>query len=64
MHYLTDDIFQADCQIGYLRDYLDEGGKIESVVDDTVTITLRDGSEAHVYLGPIYQLLVELRELA
>ncbi len=60
---LEDDIFQAHCQIDYLRDHIEEGGRIRHVRDDLVTLDLSDGSETTINLRPIQSLLNGLRTM-
>lgn len=60
---LEDATFQAHCQIEYLRDHLEEGGRIRHVRDDVVTLDLHDGSETTIYLRPIQHLLDVLRSM-
>lgn len=61
---LEDDIFQAQCQIEYLRDHLDDGGTIRHVLDDIVTIDLPENRFTQVNLRPIQHLLTALRSMA
>ena len=61
---LEDDIFQAHCQIDYLRDHIESGGTIQHVRDDIVTINLPGNSFTEVNLRPIQRLLAELRKLS
>lgn len=61
---LEDDIFQAHCQIDYLRDYIEDGGTIQHVRDDIVTINLPGNRFTEVNLRPIQHLLAELRKLS
>jgi hypothetical protein len=58
---LEDTIFQAHCQIEYLRDHIEEGAQIESVRDDLGTLILGDDSETTINLRPIQRLLDVLR---
>lgn len=60
---LENDVFQAECQISYLQGHLEDGGTIDHVRDDVVTMTLSDGSEATINLRPIQHLLDGLRSL-
>lgn len=60
---LEDDVFQAECQISYLRRNLEDGGTIDHVRDDVVTMLLSDGSETTINLRPIQHLLSGLRSL-
>lgn len=60
---LEDDIFQAHCQIDYLRDHIENGGTISRVRDDIVTIDLPDNTYTEVNLRPIQFLLGELRKM-
>ena len=59
-----DDIFQAHCQLDYLRDHIERGGTIRHVRDDIVTIDLPNDTFTQVYLRPIQHLLTELRKLS
>lgn len=61
---LEDDIFQAHCQIDYLRDHIENGGTIQHVRDDIVTINLPGNSFTEVNLRPIQHLLAELRKMS
>lgn len=61
---LDDDTFQAHCQLEYLRDHIEAGGKIAHVRDDIVTIDLPDDTFTQVNLRPIQHLLTELRKLS
>lgn len=60
---LEDDVFLALCQIEYLRDGIEEGGRIEKVKDDAVTFINADGSESTFYLQPVQDLLDALRKM-
>lgn len=60
---LEDDIFQAHCQLDYLRDYIEDGGRIAHVRDDIVTIDLPGNTFTEVNLRPIQFLLGELRKM-
>lgn len=60
---LEDDVFQAHCQIDYLRDHLEQGGTIRHVRDDLVTLDLPGGSYTEINLRPMQHLLDELRKL-
>lgn len=61
---LEDDIFQAHCQIDYLRDHIENGGTIQHVRDDIVTINLPGDTFTEINLRPIQHLLTELRKLS
>ena len=61
---LEDDIFQAHCQIDYLRDHIENGGKIDAVQDDIVRIDLPDDTFTEINLRPIQHLLNELRKMS
>lgn len=60
---MEDDVFQAHCQIDFLRDHLEQGGTIRHVRDDLVTLDLPDNSYTEVNLRPVQHLLTELRKL-
>lgn len=61
---LSDDIFQAQCQIDDLSNHIEDGGKIVGVEGDVVTIDLPDDSYTEVNLSPIVRLLSVLRARA
>lgn len=60
---LEDDIFQALCQLEYLRDHVEDGGTIQRVRNDLVEIDLPDNSYTEVNLRPIQRLLDGLRAM-
>lgn len=60
---LEDDIFQAHCQMDYLRDHIENGGTIQRVCGDIVSIDLPGDCFTEVNLRPIQHLLTELRKL-
>lgn len=60
---LEDDIFQAHCQIDYLRDHIENGGRIDVVRDDIVRIDLPGDTFTEINLRPIQHLLNELRKM-
>ncbi len=61
---LEDDIFQACCALDYLKDYIEDGGRIRHVVDDVVTMDLADDSETTINLAPVQHLLNALRSMS
>lgn len=61
---LENDLFQAQCAVNYLHDYVfEEGATIRHVRDDVVTLDLADGTETTVNLEPVQTLLDGLRRL-
>lgn len=56
-------IFQAKCQLEYVSDWFDEGGTLDRCEDNTLFMTLPDGSEASVYLDPIIDFVSAMKEL-
>lgn len=60
---MQDDIFQAESQIRDLQSAIEEGGIIEVVRDDIVTIDLPDNYVTEINLRPVQHLLNELRKL-
>lgn len=63
MNAYEDLVFQAHCQIDYLNDAIDQGGRLESCDGDGVEVGLSDGSYMTVYLDPIRRLLDALSRL-
>lgn len=61
---LEDGIFQAHCQIDYLRDHIENGGTIQHVRNDIVKINLPGNSFTEISLRPIHHLLAELRKMS
>src|SRR5690606_22083853 len=56
-------IFQAKCQLEYVSDWFEEGGTLDRCEDNTLFMTLPDGSEASVYLDPIIDFVSAMKEL-
>lgn len=60
---LEDDIFQAHCQIDYLMRYFEDGGTIQHVHDDILTVNLPGNSFTTINLRPVQHLLDVLRRM-